>query len=163
MEIRQYSLYAFIKLNQQKLTINNNNGASMRWMVSSWWYNYYWRSLCDLAPDIFFTKIPCVLSYENLFVKVHYFGPLFDGAIVDKAVLPGLVRATSVNAGHLLRSQRPYYQSLYPLINSNYRLRLEMVRCPYRGKCSFFLYLAVANLGGWKPKVAHCIHTWEES
>ncbi|XP_064622191.1 ral GTPase-activating protein subunit alpha-1-like isoform X2 [Lineus longissimus] len=45
--------------------------------------------------------------------EVPYFGPLFDGAIVGHLVLPGLVRATAINASRMKRSQLPYYQSFY--------------------------------------------------
>ncbi|XP_038071739.1 ral GTPase-activating protein subunit alpha-1-like [Patiria miniata] len=42
--------------------------------------------------------------------EVPFFGPLFDGAIVDHKVLPGLVRATAINASRIKRSQLPLYQ-----------------------------------------------------
>uniref|UniRef100_H2Z702 Rap-GAP domain-containing protein n=1 Tax=Ciona savignyi TaxID=51511 RepID=H2Z702_CIOSA len=45
---------------------------------------------------------------------VPYFGPLFDGAIVNSRVLPVLVRETAINAGRAKRSQIPLYQPLYP-------------------------------------------------
>ena len=48
-------------------------------------------------------------------LQVPYIGPLFDGAIVDDRILPGLVRATAITAGRILRLQKPYYKSLYPL------------------------------------------------
>ncbi|XP_071832893.1 ral GTPase-activating protein subunit alpha-1-like isoform X4 [Apostichopus japonicus] len=44
---------------------------------------------------------------------VPFFGPLFDGAIVDHIVLPGLVRATAINASRGKRLQIPYYQRFY--------------------------------------------------
>uniref|UniRef100_A0A3P8U9U3 Rap-GAP domain-containing protein n=1 Tax=Cynoglossus semilaevis TaxID=244447 RepID=A0A3P8U9U3_CYNSE len=47
--------------------------------------------------------------------EVPFFGPLFDGAIVDMKVLPPLVRATAVNASRALKSLIPLYQNLYPL------------------------------------------------
>ena len=46
--------------------------------------------------------------------QIPLFGPLFDGAIVDFASLPGLVRETAVNAGNMIRTQIPYYKTLYP-------------------------------------------------
>ena len=46
--------------------------------------------------------------------QVPYFGPLFDGAILDRLVLPGLVRATAINASRVKRSSMPFYHSLYP-------------------------------------------------
>uniref|UniRef100_H2Z703 Rap-GAP domain-containing protein n=1 Tax=Ciona savignyi TaxID=51511 RepID=H2Z703_CIOSA len=44
---------------------------------------------------------------------VPYFGPLFDGAIVNSRVLPVLVRETAINAGRAKRSQIPLYQPFY--------------------------------------------------
>ncbi|XP_059157319.1 ral GTPase-activating protein subunit alpha-1-like isoform X3 [Physella acuta] len=45
--------------------------------------------------------------------EVPFFGPLFDGAIVDHHVLSGLVRATAINASRLKRSLMPLYHSFY--------------------------------------------------
>ncbi|CAL1547567.1 unnamed protein product [Lymnaea stagnalis] len=45
--------------------------------------------------------------------EVPYFGPLFDGAIVDHHVLSGLVRATAINASRLKRSLMPLYHAFY--------------------------------------------------
>ncbi|KAK3764075.1 hypothetical protein RRG08_046540 [Elysia crispata] len=45
--------------------------------------------------------------------EVPFFGPLFDGAIVDHHVLSGLVRATAVNASRLKRSLMPFFHSFY--------------------------------------------------
>ncbi|KAI8784564.1 ral GTPase-activating protein subunit alpha-2 isoform X1, partial [Biomphalaria glabrata] len=45
--------------------------------------------------------------------EVPYFGPLFDGAIVDHYVLSGLVRATAINASRLKRSSMPFYHAYY--------------------------------------------------
>ena len=47
--------------------------------------------------------------------QIPYFGPLFDGAIVDHLVLPGLVRATAINASRVKRSLMPFFHALYPL------------------------------------------------
>ncbi|XP_030854676.1 ral GTPase-activating protein subunit alpha-1 isoform X3 [Strongylocentrotus purpuratus] len=44
---------------------------------------------------------------------VPFFGPLFDGAVVDYRVLPGLVRATAINANRIKRSQLEFYQQFY--------------------------------------------------
>eukprot|EP00058_Branchiostoma_floridae_P024682 XP_002610172.1 hypothetical protein BRAFLDRAFT_121545 [Branchiostoma floridae] len=46
--------------------------------------------------------------------QVPFFGPLFDGAIVDYKVLPDLVRATAINASRAKRANIPLYQRLYP-------------------------------------------------
>ncbi|XP_061649725.1 ral GTPase-activating protein subunit alpha-1 isoform X6 [Phyllopteryx taeniolatus] len=49
--------------------------------------------------------------------EVPFFGPLFDGAIVDMKILPTMVRATAVNASRALKSLIPLYQNLYPFKN----------------------------------------------
>lgn len=36
--------------------------------------------------------------------QVPFFGPLFDGSIVDQRVLPALVRATAINADRAVNS-----------------------------------------------------------
>ncbi|XP_053701669.1 ral GTPase-activating protein subunit alpha-1 isoform X4 [Synchiropus splendidus] len=45
--------------------------------------------------------------------EVPFFGPLFDGAIVDMKILPTMVRATAINASRALKSLIPLYQSFY--------------------------------------------------
>ncbi|XP_015205821.2 ral GTPase-activating protein subunit alpha-1 isoform X7 [Lepisosteus oculatus] len=45
--------------------------------------------------------------------EVPFFGPLFDGAIVDEKVLPTLVRATAINASRALKSLIPLFQNFY--------------------------------------------------
>ncbi|XP_062502638.1 ral GTPase-activating protein subunit alpha-2-like isoform X2 [Corticium candelabrum] len=45
--------------------------------------------------------------------EVHFFGPLFDGAIVDMLTLPHLVRETALNASRAKRSQMSYYQQWF--------------------------------------------------
>jgi hypothetical protein len=52
--------------------------------------------------------------------EVPFFGPLFDGAILDREILPGLVRATAINASSALRMLKPYFRSLYPFITHLY-------------------------------------------
>ncbi|XP_062620262.1 ral GTPase-activating protein subunit alpha-1-like [Saccostrea cucullata] len=49
----------------------------------------------------------------NKKAEVPFFGPLFDGAILDRKVLPGLVRATAINASRVKRSLLPFYHSFY--------------------------------------------------
>lgn len=58
---------------------------------------------CDWSPRL------CSLTPQ-----VPFFGPLFDGAIVDEKILPTLVRATAINASRALKSLIPLYQNLYP-------------------------------------------------
>ncbi|KAM4624859.1 ral GTPase-activating protein subunit alpha-1 [Polymixia lowei] len=45
--------------------------------------------------------------------EVPFFGPLFDGAIVDMRILPTMVRATAINASRALKSLIPLYQNFY--------------------------------------------------
>ncbi|KAG8223111.1 hypothetical protein J437_LFUL014248 [Ladona fulva] len=45
--------------------------------------------------------------------EVPHFGPLFNEAIVDHKVLPGLVRTTALSASRAKRSMLPYYQNYY--------------------------------------------------
>merc|ERR1712018_1004965 len=45
--------------------------------------------------------------------NVPFFGPLFNEIIVEKRTLPGLVRATAINASRAKRSMIPHYQSYY--------------------------------------------------
>ena len=77
---------------------------------SGFFITHRWH-LWSLYPG----TLPPFLTSTQFLLQVPYFGPLFDGAIVDRAVLPGLVRATAINAGHMMRSQRTFYQALYPL------------------------------------------------
>lgn len=48
--------------------------------------------------------------------QVPFFGPLFDGAIVNGKVLPIMVRSTAINASRALKSLIPLYQNLYPFL-----------------------------------------------
>lgn len=45
----------------------------------------------------------CVISHCHFISQIPLFGPLFDGAVVNRKTLPSLVRATAINA---LRAQR---------------------------------------------------------
>ncbi|KAB0369476.1 hypothetical protein FD755_019481, partial [Muntiacus reevesi] len=45
--------------------------------------------------------------------EVPFFGPLFDGAIVNGKVLPIMVRATAINASRALKSLIPLYQNFH--------------------------------------------------
>ncbi|XP_043246445.1 ral GTPase-activating protein subunit alpha-1-like [Amphibalanus amphitrite] len=45
--------------------------------------------------------------------EVPFFGPLFNGAIVGRKILPGLVRATALNASRAKRSMLPYYLNFF--------------------------------------------------
>lgn len=56
----------------------------------------------------------CSYIMSSHFPQVPFFGPLFDGAIVDGNILPTVVRATAINASRALKSLIPLYQNLYP-------------------------------------------------
>uniref|UniRef100_A0A8C8SPS8 Ral GTPase activating protein catalytic subunit alpha 1 n=1 Tax=Pelusios castaneus TaxID=367368 RepID=A0A8C8SPS8_9SAUR len=45
--------------------------------------------------------------------EVPFFGPLFDGSIVNGKILPIMVRATAINASRALKSLIPLYQNFY--------------------------------------------------
>ncbi|KAM9294425.1 ral GTPase-activating protein subunit alpha-1 [Gastrophryne carolinensis] len=45
--------------------------------------------------------------------NIPFFGPLFDGAIVNGKILPSLVRATAINASRALKSLIPLYQNFF--------------------------------------------------
>merc|ERR1719419_571333 len=45
--------------------------------------------------------------------EVPFFGPLYNEMIVDHAMLPGLVRATAMNASRAKRAMMPHYQTYY--------------------------------------------------
>lgn len=55
------------------------------------------------------------LSHSTPF-QVPFFGPLFDGAIVDEKILPTMVQAIALNASRALKSLTPLYQTLYSAI-----------------------------------------------
>jgi hypothetical protein len=77
----------------------------------------YDRSI--LATE-FADVIICVYPLRNSLFRIQiikkpsvgYFGPLFDGAIVNKNVLPTLIRATAINASRVLLSNTKGYQDL---------------------------------------------------
>uniref|UniRef100_A0A671M6R0 Ral GTPase-activating protein subunit alpha-1-like n=1 Tax=Sinocyclocheilus anshuiensis TaxID=1608454 RepID=A0A671M6R0_9TELE len=60
--------------------------------------------------------------------EVPFFGPLFDGAIVDGTILPTVVRATAINASRALKSLIPLYQNLYPFPDFN-ECTCELLSC----------------------------------
>ena len=62
---------------------------------------------------------------------------MFNGAIVDWKVLPGLVRATAINASQVMRSLKPYYQSLYPFFSSKYLFPLRCILKANVSGCGF--------------------------
>uniref|UniRef100_A0AAA9SD54 Ral GTPase activating protein catalytic subunit alpha 1 n=1 Tax=Bos taurus TaxID=9913 RepID=A0AAA9SD54_BOVIN len=59
--------------------------------------------------------------------EVPFFGPLFDGAIVNGKVLPIMVRATAINASRALKSLIPLYQNLY-YTGENSKMKRENLR-----------------------------------
>lgn len=66
-----------------------------------------------------------IYLFWSLHVKVPFFGPLFDGAIVDMKILPTMVRATAINASRALKSLIPLYQNLYPFEKRRKRWDVE--------------------------------------
>uniref|UniRef100_A0A5F7ZWJ8 Ral GTPase activating protein catalytic subunit alpha 1 n=1 Tax=Macaca mulatta TaxID=9544 RepID=A0A5F7ZWJ8_MACMU len=52
--------------------------------------------------------------------EVPFFGPLFDGAIVNGKVLPIMVRATAINASRALKSLIPLYQNFLLIVSEDY-------------------------------------------
>uniref|UniRef100_T1JGD1 Rap-GAP domain-containing protein n=1 Tax=Strigamia maritima TaxID=126957 RepID=T1JGD1_STRMM len=68
---------------------------------------------CDVLIVIYPLPNKLFRIQINRKAEVPYFGPLFSGAIVDFKVLPGLVRATAINASRAKRSMLPFYQSFY--------------------------------------------------
>ena len=66
---------------------------------------------CFLFTTFFQFEYKIMFSFLN---QVPFFGPLFDGAIVNGKVLPIMVRATAINASRALKSLIPLYQNLYP-------------------------------------------------
>jgi hypothetical protein len=59
-------------------------------------------------------------AYQNLYYiqisrkpEVPFFGPLFNGAVVHKDILSGLVRATAINASRAKRMHIPYYLNFF--------------------------------------------------
>ena len=77
-----------------------------------------------------------------IFIQVPFFGPLFDGAIVNGKILPIMVRATAINASRALKSLIPLYQNLYPFT--------QMVSKAYTFRCSsadmIFMFSVILNL-----------------
>lgn len=72
--------------------------------------------------------IKCSYIMSSHFPQVPFFGPLFDGAIVDGNILPTVVRATAINASRALKSLIPLYQNLYPFPDFN-ECTCELLSC----------------------------------
>lgn len=68
---------------------------------------------CDVLIIIYPLKNGLFRVQVSRKPNVPYFGPLFNEVIVDKRVLPGLVRATSINASRAKRSMLSHYQTHY--------------------------------------------------
>ncbi|XP_078089923.1 ral GTPase-activating protein subunit alpha-1 isoform X12 [Mustelus asterias] len=74
-----------------------------------------------IIPTEFGDVLIVIYPMKNYMFSIHimkkpevpFFGPLFDGAIVDGKVLPSLVRATAINASRALKSLIPLYQNFY--------------------------------------------------
>lgn len=68
---------------------------------------------------------------------VPYFGPLFNEAIVDGRILPGLIRATAINASRAKRSMLSHYRTHYEERFS----ALNNIVTKYKSKTSFEEYV----------------------
>ncbi|XP_046445727.1 ral GTPase-activating protein subunit alpha-1-like isoform X1 [Daphnia pulex] len=68
---------------------------------------------CDVLITIY--PLPNQLFRIQISRKpdVPFVGPLFNECIIDKRVLPGLVRATALNASRATRSTIPYFHTFY--------------------------------------------------
>lgn len=49
-------------------------------------------------------------------IKVGLFGPIVENAILTANVLPGLVRATAINASRAVQATKPGYRHPYPFL-----------------------------------------------
>lgn len=58
------------------------------------------------------------IFFSSFVFQTTNFGPLFDGAIVDKLILPELVRATAINASRARRTTLNNHCELYDSIIS---------------------------------------------
>jgi len=68
---------------------------------------------CDVLIIIYPLKNDLFRIQVSRKGNVPFFGPLFNEIIVEKRTLPGLVRATAINASRAKRSMIPHYQSYY--------------------------------------------------
>ncbi|XP_066993863.2 probable Rho GTPase-activating protein CG5521 isoform X2 [Anabrus simplex] len=68
---------------------------------------------CDVLIVIYPLPNKLYRIQVNRKSEVPYFGPLFNEAIVDHSVLPGLVRASAISASRAKRSMLPLYQNYY--------------------------------------------------
>ncbi|XP_049857449.1 probable Rho GTPase-activating protein CG5521 isoform X1 [Schistocerca gregaria] len=87
--------------------------------------------------DVLIVIYPLLNGLYRVQVKrkpdVPYFGPLFNEAIVDSKVLPGLVRASAISASRAKRSMLPFYQNYYEERSRS----LETVVCNHREPTTF--------------------------
>lgn len=54
-----------------------------------------------------------VSHYYNIVMQVHFFGPLVNGMLVSKKILPFLVRQTAINANKRVRERTAGYNKPY--------------------------------------------------
>ena len=61
--------------------------------------------------------IPGLADYYRIQInrksEVQFFGPLYNGSVIHSSLLPGLVRATAINASRAQRLNVPYYQNFF--------------------------------------------------
>ncbi len=95
-----------------------NDSVQIIW--SEHWRDYDRNILATEFADV----IICIYPLGNGLFRVQitkkpsvgYFGPLFDGAIINKNALPTLIRATAINASRVLLSNTKGYQDLYVFV-----------------------------------------------
>ena len=68
---------------------------------------------------------------------MHFFGPLFDGAIVDMLTLPHLVRETALNASRAKRSQMSYYQQWLHSSSCFEGVKLRQIFCRFEDRANY--------------------------
>ncbi|CAG7730632.1 unnamed protein product [Allacma fusca] len=68
---------------------------------------------CDVLIVIYPLEFSLYRVTINRKSEVPYFGPLYNEAIVEKAVLPHLVRCTAINASRAKRSSLQFFQHYF--------------------------------------------------
>ena len=96
---------------------------------------------------------------DFIYSQVPFVGPLFNECIVDHLVLPGLVRATALNASRATRSTIPYYHTLYVAKHNLYICTFFFSACLI---VTFYFIPLVSKSGVklWKRLPRHCKNRW---
>lgn len=91
-----------------------------------------------VIPTEFGDVVICIYPLPSKLFRIKFlkksdipiFGPLYDGAIVDRNGLAGLVRATAINASRAKRSTIPYYVQFFEERSRNLKKIIEQHRQP---------------------------------